>query len=310
MVRSPQRGASGFTLIELLVVIAIIAILIALLVPAVQKVREAAARTQCVNNLKQWGLAMHGFHDTNKQFPVAERNNPRQTWVMWLWPYIEQSTLSAKIDMKTQQFYTPPCTVYNTMNGLCGATLSLYYCPSDMGSNLDNPSQTYCRARGNYVVSFGQYYQDVASPGQPLAMFGEILGNRSNPQITKMASITDGTSNTLMMAEYLMATSHDDNDWRGDIQNDDGTNHFMTFTTPNSSTPDVVNWAIPNGDPRMPVSTAGNQFNTARSRHTGGVNASFADGSVHFITNGISLGTWQALGTMNSGDLPGSDFVP
>jgi prepilin-type N-terminal cleavage/methylation domain-containing protein/prepilin-type processing-associated H-X9-DG protein len=302
-----SRRRRGFTLIELLVVIAIIAILIALLVPAVQKVREAAARTQCVNNLKQWALAMHNFHDTNKQFPYAERNNPRQTWVMWLWPYVEQQTLAAGLNMNTQQFYLPPCTIFNTMQGRCGQPIPLYYCPSDAGSNLDDPSQTYCRCRGNYVVCFGQYYQDVPNPGQPLAMFGEVNGSRSTPQLTKMTSISDGTSNTLMMSEYLMATSRDDNDWRGDIQNDDGTNHFMTFTTPNSTVRDVVNWAIPNNDPLMPVSTAGAEFNAARSRHTGGVNASLADGSVRFITNGISLATWQAMGTMNGGDTLGAD---
>jgi prepilin-type N-terminal cleavage/methylation domain-containing protein/prepilin-type processing-associated H-X9-DG protein len=301
----------GFTLIELLVVIAIIAILIGLLVPAVQKVRDAAARIQCTNNLKQWGLAMHNFHDTYKHFPFAERNNPRQTWVMWVWPFVEQGVLSANINLNTQQFYTPPCTIYNTMKGTTGALVPLYYCPSDNGSNLDDPSQTYCRARGNYVVCFGQFYHDVAgAPGQPKAMFGDVGGNRSTPQMTRMADITDGTSNTLMMSEYLMATSHLDNDWRGDIQNDDGTNHFMTLTTPNSTTRDVVHWAIPNGDPLMPVSTAGKEFNAARSRHTGGVNVSMADGSVHFVSNNISLATWQALGTMNGNDLPGPDFNP
>src|SRR5262245_3157846 len=136
--------ARGFTLIELLVVIAIIAILIALLVPAVQKVREAAARTQCLNNLKQWGLAMQSHHDSYKKFPFGSQGNPRQTWVMYLWPYIDQSMLTRSLDYNTQPFYTPPCTQYNTMNGYCGARVPVYYCPSDNpGRDQDDLSQTY-----------------------------------------------------------------------------------------------------------------------------------------------------------------------
>src|SRR6476660_1494142 len=103
MARTSQ-GRAGFTLIELLVVIAIIAVLIGLLVPAVQKVREAASRAKCANNLKQLALAMHNFHDTNQKLPLAETNNPaRQTWVMWIWPYIEQDNLTRPIPNKITQ---------------------------------------------------------------------------------------------------------------------------------------------------------------------------------------------------------------
>ena len=123
-----------------------------------------------------------------------------------------------------------------------------------------------------------------------------------------MAYIADGTANTLMMSETLMAKSHDDNDWRGDIQNDDGVFKFMTLTTPNSSAVDVVNWAIADNDPAMPVSTAGSQYSAARSRHTGGVNVALCDGSVRFVRNSISIATWQSLGTMNGSEVIGNDF--
>jgi prepilin-type processing-associated H-X9-DG protein len=223
---------------------------------------------------------------------------------MYLWPYIEQSVLSQRINTATQPFYTPPCTVYNTMNGLCGVRVPLYYCPSDSGADLDDPSQTYCRARGNYVVNWGNAYYDTAPPAAS-APFAHIGGHRYTPLTVRIASITDGTSNTLMMSELLMATSHLDNDWRGDIQNDDGTFRFHTLTTPNSTVPDQISvgWEVDNHDPLMPVIGKTPEFNAARSRHTGGVNVAMCDGSVQFITNSIALSTWQALGTMNGGEV-------
>jgi prepilin-type N-terminal cleavage/methylation domain-containing protein/prepilin-type processing-associated H-X9-DG protein len=303
------RKNSGFTLIELLVVIAIIAILIALLVPAVQKVREAAASTQCFNNLKQWGLAMHGYHDTFHQFPEGSQNNPRRTWVMLLWPYVEQGVLAAKNDL-TQAFYVAPGTISNTMNGLCGQRVPLYYCPSDQGADLDDPSQTYTRTRGNYVVNWGPTKYDTAPVG-PTGPFAHLNGSRSTPLLVKIASITDGTSNTLMLSEYLMSQSHDDNDWRGDIHNDDGVFRFHTITGPNSSSSDILSSSYeanpacgpPAADPLMPCAPQGGaEYNAARSRHPGGVNAALCDGSVRFISNGIPQVIWGALGTMNGGD--------
>ncbi|HXD86989.1 MAG TPA: DUF1559 domain-containing protein [Urbifossiella sp.] len=302
MNRTPSPRRRAFTLIELLVVIAIIAILIGLLLPAVQKVREAAARMKCSNNMRQWTIAMHSYHDANSRFPPGSRNNPRQTWVMFLWPYVEQGNLMNGININTQQFYQPPATVLNTLNGSTGAKVSIYYCPSDNGADLDSASATYQRRRGNYVVNWGNALYDTPPPAGK-APFYEINGNRGTPGIVTFTSITDGTANTLMISETLMAKSHDDNDWRGDIQNDDGVFKFMTITTPNSSAPDIVNWAIPDADRYTPVSTSGSEYSAARSRHIGGVNVAFCDGSNRFITNSIPLQTWQSLGTMNGAEV-------
>jgi prepilin-type N-terminal cleavage/methylation domain-containing protein/prepilin-type processing-associated H-X9-DG protein len=305
--RTPPHRRGAFTLIELLVVIAIIAILIGLLLPAVQKVRSAAARLQCSNNLKQWSLAMHNYHDTNGTLPIGARNNPRQTWVMFVWPYVEQDNLARQSNIQNQQFYLPPATVAYTLNGTTGAHVAIYYCPSDIGQDQNGPNTYYQRRRGNYVVNWGNVKYDTP-PAAAHAPFWDVNGNRSTPGTTKLTDITDGTANTLMMSETLKAWSPDDNDWRGDIQNDDGVFKFMTLTTPNSSAPDVVNWAIPNNDPAMPVTTAGAEYSAARSRHTGGVNVSMCDGSIHFVSNSISLATWQAAGTENGGEVLGSDW--
>jgi prepilin-type processing-associated H-X9-DG protein len=127
------------------------------------------------------------------------------------------------------------------------------------------------------------------------------------PRETKFAEITDGTSHTLLMSEILKAWSPDDNDWRGDIHNDDGVCRFHTHVTPNTSVADVIEaaWFQRTGDPAMPA-VAGprnSQVAAARSRHPGGVNASLCDGSVRFVTTDISLDAWKALGSMKGDEV-------
>jgi len=308
---------SAFTLVELLVVIAIIGVLVALLLPAVQAAREAARRSQCVNQLKQWGLAMQMHHDAQGRLPYGSTSSDlatkqvRQTWVVRLWPYIEQNNLSRQFDLKTD-FELPPMTISGTMNGLTGQYVSLYYCPSDV-SGTDQISGPYQRRRGNYVINwgnatFGGPFRDNELVGYPgIAPFSHANGRLLEPVDTSFASITDGTSNTLMMSEYLIPTSPEDNDWRADIHNNEGVQRFHTLQTPNSSAPDLIKngWFQDNGDPAMPATAASAdrlQQNAARSRHSGGVNALHCDSSVTFYSDGIALAVWQALATMDGGE--------
>lgn len=303
-----KSSRDGFTLVELLVVIAIIGILVALLLPAVQAAREAARRTQCLNQLKQWGTAMHLYHDSHKALPLGSREAPRQTWVMYLWPYIEETSIAARNETKDGfflNFYDPPGTIHNTLNGLTGQYVSLYYCPSDEGSDILNGS--YQRRRGNYVVNWGNsLYGQVVEPLDK-APFSHIRGSRAEPRKTKLGDITDGTSNTLLMSEVLRAHSPDDNDWRGDIQNDDGVCRFHTRISPNTSAPDVLEsgWFVNTYDPFMPATTGARaaQVAAARSRHPGGVHVTLCDASSRFVSDSISLNAWKALGSMNGAEV-------
>ncbi|MHB1034840.1 MAG: DUF1559 family PulG-like putative transporter [Pirellulales bacterium] len=300
MFRPARRG---FTLVELLVVIAIIGILIGLLLPAVQAAREAARCMQCVNNLKQWSLGMQMFHNTKEQLPLGSRELPRQTWVMYLWAYLEQRPLDARNDFD-MPFYLPPGTIGGTLNGLTGQAMPIYNCPTDGGS--DQTVGWYQRRRGSYVVNWGNSrYGEIVEP-LGLAPFSHVKGDRGNPRVTGLKNIIDGKSNTLLMSEIIKAISPEDNDWRGDIQNDDGVCRFHTLLTPNTSAPDIIEngWFQATGDQLMPA-VAGDrrsQVAAARSRHRGGVNASMCDGSVRFVSNGIWLRVWQAMGSMDGGE--------
>jgi prepilin-type N-terminal cleavage/methylation domain-containing protein/prepilin-type processing-associated H-X9-DG protein len=296
----------AFTLIELLVVIAIIGILIGLLLPAVQKVREAANRAKCMNNLKQWGLAMHMHNDAQGALPPGATASPRHTWVVHLWPFIEQTALATRYgNTNVQPFYTSPACVTSTYNGLIAQPVPLYYCPSDR-PNAFWTGDVYWRCRGNYAVNWGPL--PIPYTGTPATgPFGYVGNNTSSPVVTSIQRMPDGTSNTLLMSEIVLPPADLDRDTNGDFFNDDSSTvggRFMTINTPNSSAPDSLAYCV-HDNPFAPCNTSTPYQVAARSKHTGGVNTLLCDGSVRFVSNSINVSTWQALGTVNGGEVLG-----
>jgi len=325
---TPKR-VRGFTLIELLVVIAIIAVLIALLLPAVQSAREAARRSQCVNNLKQFGLAMHNYHDTAGSFPIGAMGarsiagaypfgttaNNRRTWAYMILPYLEQGAVFQAIN-----FSLP----FNPPNGAANNTVSTmlingFFCPSEpnIGQIIQNN-----RRCANYMVNWGNSNWAQANLGATYNPFNGPLGTVTfggapftEDKSFGISTITDGTSNTLLMSEVKIGVTMPTNKYehRGDIYNDDY-NCFMfhAYTPPNSKIFD----SIANGYCRYPYLTnppcsnaakAQESYHAARSYHSGGVNAAQCDGSVKFFKDSISPTIWRALSTTQGAEVVSSD---
>jgi len=300
----PRAGKfrNGFTLIELLVVIAIIAILIGLLLPAVQKVREAAARSQCSNNLKQWTLGMHNYHDQHGTLPYAAKDDPRTPWPVILWPYAELDDMAKAYDY-TKGFWEPPNTNDDTLTGVVCNSSPIYFCPSDRGGPAYQQGDKYWRSRGNYVVNWGP----VPQPGSmqtSWAPFGyKDFATRTLPRTVRLTDITDGTSHTMLMSEAIMAADHSA-DWRGDMLNDDEQcGRFMTLNTPNSGIDNIHASEFCENTPELPCTVNENGYVSARSKHNGGVNVSMADGSLRYVLDNIDLKTWKALSTINGGEI-------
>lgn len=314
--RRTRAGRCGFTLVELLVVIAIIGILVALLLPAIQAAREAGRRATCQNTIRQWGVAMQNYHSSLNRLPEPLRTNPRRVWVVYTWPYLESAGHAALFDQK-KHFYEAPNTYMGTDNGIYAKPESIYYCPSDRPGAMWR-GDPYYRCRGNYVINWGHFSlaagppysppDPVSTPKNGLAPFGlQDFATATKPRVTRFKDITDGTSHTMLLSEVIMTANDDTYDIRGDFLNDgEGCTQFMTLDTPNSGT-DVTPYMNPSPSlQENPPGVAGAYAKkSARSRHAGGVNVIFADCSLRFVSNDVSLVAWRAMGTIN-----GSEVVP
>ena len=335
--RVPRR--SGFTLIELLVVIAIIAILIGLLVPAVQKVREAAARTQCTNNMKQIGLAFQNYHDVNKKFPAILLVHPSvagiddynqnfgPNWAVLILPYVEQGNLYNQVASSVNNY---PINGDAGWRSIKGTNVTVYLCPSDTGYETQNARAGGGWARGNYGANAGPgMFWNGGTVGVAEFTGGKWMDHNPNgfaseyyPAFTagwsgggalvvnggtKMASITDGTSSTIMVDEFRIGWNQDDirGSWAmgqcgASISAGNGR---IDTPTPNIS---LSGWDDIQGcqdNPSINMGCCGcNSWQvTAKSKHPGGVMTGFVDGHVQFISNSVSQRAWFLMHSRNDG---------
>ena len=321
-----RKTPRGFTLIELLVVIAIIAILLGLTLPAIQRVRESANRAKCLYNMKQIGLAMHNYESANGKLPEGEtydRSVARTpAWPYFLHailPYMEHEALFQKFEDARRRGLNPSDGP-NVWPVDLQQPIKAFQCPSD-GANGAQKNVFGCALypTSNYLGIFsGLKSEDVyreysGAPGFDWKQQSVLRHNRG----TSFTQITDGTSSTMVVAEYLTGIpGRDTGMLRGMFMDTrPGLHYLFVKQTPNSPNPESF-WENNDGcDPgsgdryNLPCYRQLQTYNFAspRSRHRGGVNALFADGSVHFIKDSVELATWRGLGWMADGSVLG-DF--
>ncbi len=330
----------GFTLIELLVVIAIIAILIALLLPAVQQAREAARRSECKNKLKQFGLALHNYHDTHNALPASTvgavvNGTAVNSWEGWsgiamLLPYIDQAPLYNQLNFNT---YWDATTANQTGHR---TLIPIFGCPSDPMAGVKYTANS---SPINYCLSAGPVstWSLARSPG-PFS-FGSA---------TKMRDFLDGTSNTILMSEVSIASDQGKRDKTFRVSTgagaltSTGTYNNRVFDT-SAANLNAINTYYANCQALLPTAALSGEddqtgrfwasgrnlwgpwFNTlvtpnkgnhcdqdtsvttmdvkvAQSYHTGGVHALMGDGTVRFISDNIDQRVWISAGTMNAGE--------
>lgn len=320
----------AFTLIELLVVIAIIAVLIALLLPAVQQARESARRTQCRNNLKQLGLALHNYHDNFRVFPASHYRvfpqvanpTPAVSWDCMLLPYIDQAPLYNTINFST--VYDPLVSWTGTNRQALETPLAALRCPStndllrnNVTATINGVATTWSQCLTSYganasgIVGSASPAVGASPAGRPTesqqhlddgccldARYNGVMSLQSSNSI---ANVIDGTSNTVAVAEWV----------RGGTGTPT-TNVYDHYMIGNANSQDES--ARFNGSFGMPLNfqriagtaqTAQQNKASFSSYHVGGVHGLMTDGAVRFFSDNIDMVTQRALGTRNGGETMG-----
>lgn len=288
----------GFTLIELLVVIAIIAVLIALLLPAVQQAREAARRTQCKNNLKQIGLALHNYQDNANILPSGRFHSGigtyRWGWMPMILPYLDQAPTYNRLNFNVNGWEGGNYDFFKTPN-------SAFLCPSDSLSNEIREEEgfaapTWILAQADYAAVIGDYMNSTGIGQNPAygntGYHAEIRGSISRwAKAARIRDFTDGTSNTMMVGECIGAMCITQN-W--------GTQSFGTTAHPINYLNQSLRQTLPTqANPRWDESIG------FRSFHVGGCHFLMADGSVRFMSENIDGVTYRALASRSGGEVTG-----
>ena len=330
--RMVRRVSGAFTLVELLVVIAVIGILIAMLLPAVQSAREAARRTKCTNHLKQLALSAQMFADAEGVLPPAVWHTPdapnpwsghgnpnswgncccpnRFDFFYLVMPYLEQKEIASRFDYTAETYDGP-----RGRNSLLRRNeIPTFFCPSDDAQGRLIHSATYgIFSRSNYVyaISVDGWHNDRVCTFHSFSNRKTALYMNSR---TRFGEIHDGTSKTIFLSEHIAARPDPGVDDTGDFDvraywSDSFGASFSGMFTPNSSIGDACmsncHDQPDNGTPAQPLRTPywGHWANAARSRHPGGVNTARIDGSVDFMSETIDIVLWQAMLSMDGGEL-------
>ena len=310
--RSRHSKNRGFTLIELLVVIAIIAILIALLLPAVQQAREAARRSSCKNNMKQLGLALHNYHDNYNKFPIGSLGSGFPTnWRGQLLPYLDQAAIYNLADP-----FRPGTGGYTAMRGLL---VSVYKCPSspwdafalDPGGETNNNNSRlmlidYVGVMGAYPDPATPSRASKCTPSTATTSYGKYCNNGilTYNESFSMRDITDGSSNTLLVAEQSGAVGGADvrSNYYGGWSGNSITGNATTLTDGAwGSGTTTVRYKINSNSQSSGAQYTYGANTIINSFHVGGVHGLLADGSVRFVSENIDFLLFQKVSVKDDG---------